>query len=303
MTFDQLLAFTSVAQTKNLSLSAKCLHLTQPSVAIRIRNLEEELGTKLFLRLDQQLVLTEAGKKLLQYANQIIALLQQARAEVSQYPIESSVGATPTLAAHYIPHIISQICENQHGLRVTVRQGSSLQLFRQVLEGALDVAFVTHRMEHPDLAVYTLHDELHVVLTAHVTHPIVQFNHVDASVLKAYKLVSAPRHAGFWHMVDLRLQRLGIQFDPTLTVDNIEIAKEVLLEGSFLAFLPLLAIEKEIRNGLLRTVPFQGVTPLTFPIYVICHHATQARFQVQQFLSYLNICQDASTTQGKEVAL
>ena len=80
MNSEQLRQFKTIAECKNITMAAKRLYITQPALSTALKKLEDELGTSLFERKGRTLVITEAGERLLGYANRIIGLMDDAQA-------------------------------------------------------------------------------------------------------------------------------------------------------------------------------------------------------------------------------
>jgi DNA-binding transcriptional LysR family regulator len=271
MTFDQLITFVSVAKTKNFTNTAEQLHLTQPSVTNRIKNLEEELGTTLLYRSSKSLELTRAGEKLLEYSHQIIELMRTARLDIGRVSNEISIGATPTLATYKLPKLIKELYRTEPGKNFMIKQGSSFHLLNMVISGNLDLAFVVNRVEHPDIIMNQLQENMKIVLIGHSGHPIMQESKVTLKTLVKYKILKNSTKGSFWKtMNEISLQH-HCQFDSFIQADGVEISKQLLQETVSLAFLPLQAVTKELQEGTLAIVTVEEMPSFEFPIYLIYH--------------------------------
>src|SRR5260370_19319859 len=107
MTIRQLEVFLGVAQAKSFSRAAERIHLSQPTLSEHMRELEEELGVRLFIRHPRSVSLTEAGRIFGDYATRVVATLaaaRRARAELNG-PQRGSlvVRASPTPGAYVLP--------------------------------------------------------------------------------------------------------------------------------------------------------------------------------------------------------
>src|SRR2546421_3295836 len=110
MEIHQLRYFVAVADEGNFSRAAAKVRVAQPSLSQQIRKLEAEIGQPLFDRLPRSVVLTEAGRCLLEYARQILASIGDALRCVDELKGEVAgdvaVGAIPTMAPYVLPKLV-----------------------------------------------------------------------------------------------------------------------------------------------------------------------------------------------------
>ena len=89
MKFNQLYYFKTVAEMGKISLAAKKLYVSPPALSIAISNLEKDLGVRLFDRSNNKIILNEQGRTYLQYVNQILRDLDNAKETVVNMTPES----------------------------------------------------------------------------------------------------------------------------------------------------------------------------------------------------------------------
>ncbi len=110
MELHQLRYFVAVADEGNFSRAATKVRVAQPSLSQQIRKLEAEIGQPLFDRLPRSVVITEAGRCLLDYARQILASIGDARRCVDELKGkiagDVAVGAIPTIAPYVLPELV-----------------------------------------------------------------------------------------------------------------------------------------------------------------------------------------------------
>src|ERR1017187_7220552 len=107
----RLVVFRTVAEQCSFRKAAEELYLTQPAVSLQIRALEDDIGVQLFNRAGSCIVLTEAGRTLLSYAQQVKALLVKAEHDVAalsgEHAGQLALGASTTIAQYVLPRLLS----------------------------------------------------------------------------------------------------------------------------------------------------------------------------------------------------
>ena len=136
----RLVVFRTVAEQCSFRKAAEELFLTQPAVSLQIRALEEDLGVQLFNRAGSRIALTEAGRTLLNYAQQVKALLVNAEQDVAALSGEHAghlaMGASTTIAQYVLPRLLNEfrrehprvlptLDQRKHRAHLGHRQGSS----------------------------------------------------------------------------------------------------------------------------------------------------------------------------------
>lgn len=145
MTFDQIKTFLWVARLGGFRKAADRLHLSQPAVSTRIKNLEEELRAVLFERGPGDLVLTKQGTLLLTYAEQMLFVEEEIRQRVAN-PADTEglfrIGASETVAQSWLPAFLKAFSEVYPRVNVDLTVDISVNLRAALLERRLDLAFL-----------------------------------------------------------------------------------------------------------------------------------------------------------------
>ncbi|MGW5723930.1 LysR family transcriptional regulator [Amycolatopsis sp. NPDC003865] len=204
MELRHLRTFRVVARTLNLTHAAAELHYAQSSVSEQLQALEAELGAKLFDRTDR--TLTAAGKRLSGYADQVLELVEEARAAVDGERGEPDgtliIGALETLCAHWVPGILSDYRTRWPRVRLTLKEGGRGELYRGVRESEMDVCFTFgDAPEDPVFASRTLGEEPLVVI-APPGHPLAGKEKIVPEDLRGVGFLATPKGCGFREMLD-----------------------------------------------------------------------------------------------------
>lgn len=165
-----LRTFVAVADAGGILAASGQLNTVQSNVTNRIRRLEEELGTELLYRAGRGVALTPAGRVLLDYARQMLALERQATQAVRQAGEavgDVRIGAMETFTALHLPAALRDLRARYPELNLRVYTDTSAALIDKVLAHKLDCAFVAGPVNHPDLSF----DQVLVEELVHVAVP------------------------------------------------------------------------------------------------------------------------------------
>lgn len=142
--------FQKVAEHGSVSKAAVELNYVQSNVTARIKLLEKELRTPLFYRHKRGMILNAEGKRLLQYASDILLKLEEIEQVFRESDVPSGmleIGIVETVAA--LPAILSSYYTKYPNVELSLQTGVTEQLLQDVIEMKLDGAFVSGPVKHP----------------------------------------------------------------------------------------------------------------------------------------------------------
>ena len=160
--------FRTVAQEGGIIKAACKLHRVQSNVSARIRQLESAVGIELFNRERQRLTLSAAGELLLQYAERLLGLAEEARGAVSGSPPRGALklGALESTAASRLPQILSTYHRAYPDVLIELATGTNDVLTAAVANRTLDAAFVAEKPANRELCAMTLFAERLVIISS-----------------------------------------------------------------------------------------------------------------------------------------
>ena len=192
MEIHQLRYFVAVADEGSFSRAAAKVRVAQPSLSQQIRKLEAEVGQPLFDRLPRSVVLTEAGRCLIDYARQILASIGDARRSVDELKDEVSgrlaVGAIPTIAPYILPELVGKFQKQYPEVTLEIVEDVTDGITRRVEAGELDVAFASTCQQSPTLRRESLGNEPLLALVPE-GHPLAKKTLVALDDLKSQRFL------------------------------------------------------------------------------------------------------------------
>ncbi|HJU70491.1 MAG TPA: LysR substrate-binding domain-containing protein [Paucimonas sp.] len=172
MELSDLHIFRCVVEEGGISKAALKLHRVQSNVTTRIRQLEQELGVALFLREGKRLLLTASGRILLDYAERLLALADEARGALADGAPRGHLrlGSMISTAAARLPDRLSAFHRQHPEVQLELRTAGTGRLVAEVLDGTLDCALVSGPVEDVRLENTAIFYEK-LVVVAPAGHP------------------------------------------------------------------------------------------------------------------------------------
>lgn len=260
-TLRHLKIFITVAESGTMRKAAEILYISQPSVSQAIQELEHYYDIKLFDRLSRRIYITEAGKRLLSYARQMIHLsqtMEEAMRQTASGPI-LRIGGSVTVGTVYLEQLVSQL-ENQIpgiDIRVTVDNTSTIE--NLILTSELDFAIVEGLITNEELLQQTVcEDELMLVVGP--SHPFYATSSLSLEELQGQSLISREKGSVERNQFEQLIAEKNIHMVKKWCCTNTETIKQAAIAGKGIAILSQKLIANELANDTLRVLPIQGAT-------------------------------------------
>ena len=271
MEIAQVEAFLAVGTFGGFRRAADALRVTQPAISARIKALEESLGVALFERGRTGLALSPAGRALRPHAEQLLHALALARQAV--HDLRPATGGALTIAAalsictYLLPDVLKRFQGAHPKTLITVRSGHSKEVLEMVLAGEAELG-IARSLHHPEIETVSLRDDPLVLVTAPGT-PMARTRAARLEQVAAQPLILFDRGSSDWTLSHGLFRRAGLVPNVVLEVESIEAAKRMVERGLGLAFLPQLAVLREIRRRRLVAVDIRDAEPLRRSVDVI----------------------------------
>lgn len=246
MDLDDLRIFRSVVQEGGITRAAERLHRVQSNVTTRVRQLEQDLGVDLFIRKGKKLHLSPTGKVLLDYADRLLDLAQEARDAVNEGAPRGPLrlGAMESTAAIRLPEPLSEFHRRYPEVKLDLRTSTIHELSSAVLTGALDAALVAEPVADDSFAKVTIYDEALALVAAADHAPIRSPADVRSETVLAFEygcpyrlrmqqwfarggeLPARISEMSSWHaIIGCAAARMGIAVLPRMLLDTFPQAK------------------------------------------------------------------------------
>ena len=190
MELKQLRYFLKVAELRNYTRAAKQLKISQPALSRSIQKLEEQLGQPVFERKARSIGLTDAGTLLQSRAQQILSILKDTRAQITDDGRSGRIrlGAIPTIAPYYLPEILQTFSKAFPEATVIVHENTTDNLIKSCEQGETDLAILALPVNAKHLKHEKLFEE-ELLLVLPTKHPLVAKKTIRLKDVEPYPFV------------------------------------------------------------------------------------------------------------------
>jgi DNA-binding transcriptional LysR family regulator len=249
----QLKAFVAIAETGTFTAAAARVHVTQAAISMQIRQLETEVGAKLFVRAPRHVILTEAGEHLLHRARQILRehdaaideIAELAGAERGRLRIGS---ASAMVLTDPLPKILKDVRNRHPRAELSVISGTSEELVQQILGGELDLAFVSLPVEARGIQTERLSED-QLVAIASPRHRLSKQRTVSAYTLAGEKLILGERGGNTRRLIDQFFAQAGVTLNVAMELSRQAAIKRMVEEDMGVGIVQLQSVKDEVEKG------------------------------------------------------
>lgn len=256
--------FLCVAETGSLKGAADVVHIAQPALTRQIALLEEEFGAKLFLRHHRGVTLTEAGERLREHAERILAEVSMARVAMSN-ALEKPTGAVslglPTaMRAVLSSELIAAYHQVFPDVQLKVHEAFVHVIEDMLHSRQLDVAILFggwRKLDNFDVTPLVIED---VYLVGPPSAGLHLKSPVSIRYLAEVPIILISRRNQLRLVTEQAMARFGVDFRPFLEVEGQPLTHDLVRKGTGYTITPYCAVQAEIDAGLLSGAPIQGLT-------------------------------------------
>jgi len=251
MDLKQLEVLVAVAQERGFSRAAERLRRTQPAVSQAVRRLEVEIGTEVFDRSSKDGTLTDAGRVLYEYAQQMLNLRRDAREAMQELGDlrrgKVVIAANEYTVTHLLP-IVSDYRRRYPHIKVEIRRSLASQIPSEIVGRGAEIGVVTYRPAQPGLTVVPIaKDELALLVAP--GHPLAGRTEVSIRELGVESFLAHNIRSPYRERVVQTFERFRTPLEIVMELPTLEAIKRLVALGLGVALLPRRVAEVEIARG------------------------------------------------------
>ncbi len=287
MELHALQVFLTVATERSFSRAAEKLFRTQPAISLAVQRLEQELGEKLIDRSGKDLILTDAGRNVLEYARRFQSLQQELDNSLAELRDNSAgrltIGANESTTLYLLQHI-EKYRELYPKVKVQVRRSLSSKIPNELLDGNLELGVISYDPGDERLkskVIYT--DSLAFVVSP--DHRLAHKKTISLAELGAETFIAHNVVSPYRDVVLREFQVHKVPLHMEVEMPTIETIRKLVQNNVGVAFLPRMCVEQEIRQGLLSEVRVKEMhverkIRLIYPTRRALSHAAKAFLEI-----------------------
>lgn len=283
----QLRGVLLVAQHQNFTRAAEALHITPSGLSLLVRELENQLGFRLFDRTTRQVVLTTHGRQLLPIVQRHLAGIDTAMSSISQTALTGSlrisVGVGLMLAANVLPQAISEFCRLHPAVRIDLCDDDLATVLRRVKTGQLDVGFGYFERTSGIRRLPFFRFSLMVIRPS--SDAVAHRASTAWSALKHERLILQAPPAPLRLLIDHHLVRAGVNPERAIVLNRLDTIIGMVEAGQGIGIIPSFAQPVCRHRNVVMTPLVKPVVPVDF--YQIRNRGRKLSSTLDEFAVFL----------------
>ncbi|WP_080873582.1 LysR family transcriptional regulator [Oceanobacillus timonensis] len=255
--------FITVAEKQNFSKAAEEHYMTQPAVSQYIRTLEDSMGMRLLERSNKYVRLNKAGEIVYHYGKQILNLytIMQNLSDdlMNRANGQLAIGASYTFGEYVLPKIIADLQGKYPDIEPAVTIGNTTRIIELVAAHQLEVGIVEGHFDRKELVTEDFAEDEMVIVASSKNKLLLKEEEIDISDLEKETWVVREKGSGTRKAADTFFQQYKITPSRLMHFSSTQSIKESVAAGLGITLLSKWAVQKEVKYGDLKMIPFKGL--------------------------------------------
>jgi DNA-binding transcriptional LysR family regulator len=284
-----LRTFLAVRRHRNYTRAAEEVFLTQPAVSRQVRQLEEELGVRLFEQIGKSLHLTDAGETLAVEAEKLLGAMERTAEVVRSHRSAERgsvrIGASTTPGFYLLPDLLGRFHRRYPKVVLHYTVENSLRIEQKIVRNELDLGFVGAHLSSGELELKPLVED-EIVCFASPSHHLAKARRIDPSSLVEEMWVIREKGSATRRLFEDWLSSRRGAIRKTIELGCPEACKALVRAGIGLSFMSIHGLRSEFRARRLVRVPVTGLS-LKRPIFLARHSEKHNSPVMETFLQII----------------
>lgn len=258
MDLKNLMTFIHVAELNSFTRAGQKLGFSQSTVSFQIKQLEKELGTQLFERINHTVMLTEKGREVLRYAHQISKLTQEL-----DHTLQSSekmcgnirLAMADSLCDSLLEEGFGDFRRRYPGISLKIIAAGTEEMFRLLNQNEADAVLTLDNHIFQAEYVIAREERAGVHFVADSGNPLCRREKIDAFELAGQPFILTEKGMSYRRLMDEKFAELSLEIRPVLEIGSAGLICSLVEQGAGISFLPDYVTEKKVREGSLSYLP------------------------------------------------
>jgi LysR family hydrogen peroxide-inducible transcriptional activator len=285
MNLRDLKYIVAVAETKSFVKAAEQCFVSQPTLSMQIKKLENSLNIKIFERNNKHVLVTEIGKQVIETAKRILQDAEHisilAKHEQDPFAGDFTLGAFPTIAPYILPKLIPLIKKKLPNLRLILVEEKTDILLHKLKTGLIDAALLAGPIHDESLIAEKLFDDEFKLAVA-TNHPLAERTTINPDELTNQPLLLLDEGHCLRDQALKFCQLSGIDEEQNVRATSLETLRQMVIAGTGITFMPTIAVQNNDDN--IRYIPFEAPKPKR-TIYLVSRQTNPRTELVKQLKS------------------
>lgn len=282
-----LKTFILAAEHENFRIVSEKLYITQPAVTFQIRQLEKDVGDKLFNKHGRHIKLTEVGRLFYKEAKDIVHQYEKSLSKISKFQQGYSktvrIAISPLLADTILPSILREYTKEYPFVELSIQVLESKEISAVVENGDVDIG-LSCLPGFSNVNSFKFHEESVSLVSIHDGYDAESAPVIDGKELLKNSIIFTDNHPYFWGTIKEQLKKTLPSYK-LMRVTQSHITKRFILEGIGVSFLPKSIINRELLEGRLMEIPVPFMDLPTAGMYIICKYEHEIESEFVNFIS------------------
>ncbi len=288
-TLQQLKLFESVARNGSYTRAAEELHLSQPAVSIQVKRLESQLDLQLFEKVGKKVLLTTAGRKVLQASAAILDQVDWLKDAIDE--INGSVTgplqvAVVTTAKYFMPHLLGSFLQQHPAVEPSLKFTNRARVVDRLFNSEDDFVVMGQIPQSDRLVSYPFLNNI-LGIVAPVDHPLVGESAIPLEQLLDERFLMREPGSGTRSVFEQQLEQHNLsKIEPYMELGSSEAIKQGVMAGLGIAIVSHHSIQLELESGKLALLDVEGF-PLIRRWYAVHRKGCKLSLAAQTFLEFM----------------
>ncbi len=260
MDLKNLTSFVQVAELRSFTKAAGRLGYSQSTISFQIKQLEEELGVKLFERINHTVKLTREGMRLLQCANEIEDIVMKFQQTEEEAVGEVRMATADSLCVATVGRIFSKLQKEHPGVTLKITTAGTRELFRLIDQNETDLLYTLDSpIRDPDYVIVQ-EQRIPARFVAAPGHPLAGRSDIAPQELLDYPLLLTEKGMSYRRLLEEAFALCDFAVQPALESSNTDLLCNLAEQGEGVAFLPEFAYRSCVERGTLTELQVDAIS-------------------------------------------